>query len=746
MPVSESLLLAPRFLAGRYVIQREIGRGGMATVYLAEEVKHRRPVAIKVLHPEPGQALGGERFLREIRIAARLSHPHLVPLLDSGESEGHLYYVSAFVPQGSLRDRLRTEGRLPVADATRIACEVGAALDYVHRAGFVHRDVKPENILFADGHALLADFGIARACSADRLEPITASGLVFGTPEYMSPEQASGDQDLGVRSDVYSLGCVMFEMLAGAPPFTGGPARAIMVRQVTEPPPRLRAIAPDVPAAIESAVARALSKDPDHRYATVGAFTTALESAPSAALLAKSVSHSVAVLPFVNASSDPENEYLSDGITDELIDALAKVNGLRVAARTSVFALKGKPQDVRAIGALLDCTHVLEGTVRRAGQQLRVTAQLSSTEDGGLIWSQRYDRQLDDVFAIQDELARTIVDTVRTTSFGAPAPAPHKRHSQNAQAYRLYLRGRYEWNRRTQDGVAAGIHYFEQAIAEDPGYALAYTGLADCHALGVDYRSVPVIEGFEAAKAYARKAIALDDSLAEAHASLAWSQFVYDWDWEAADREFRRAIALDPQYAIAHQWYAFLLASRGQLNEALVESHTAVELDSGSVSARRSLGWAYYYARRYDQARYHLERAIAMNPTTEETFRTLGLTLAVAGEPEDAVRALHEAVLLPDSGSYTQATLGYALARAGRRDEAQAIRDDLEALLERQYVSPVALATVTLGLGDVEGALDWTERAREDRRGWLAYLKVNPLMDPMRGHPRFNALIREMRL
>jgi eukaryotic-like serine/threonine-protein kinase len=748
MPVSESNLLASDFLAGRYVVQREIGRGGMATVYLAEEVKHGRPVAIKVMHPETGSAMGGERFLREIRIAARLSHPHLVPLLDSGESHGHLYYVSAFVPEGSLRDRLRAERRLPLADALRITSEVGSALDYVHRAGFVHRDVKPENILFADGHALLGDFGIARACTAERAERITASGQVFGTPEYMSPEQASGDEDLGVRSDVYSLACVLFEMLSGAPPFTGGSARSIMARQVTEPPPRVRTIAPDVPASVDAAIARALSKDPEHRYPGIDAFTLALETAPVAGPASRHITHSVAVLPFVNTSSDPENEYLSDGITDELIDALAKVRGLRVAARTSVFALKGKPKDVRAIGALLDCTHVLEGTVRRMGQRLRVTAQLSSTADGGLMWSQRYDRQLDDVFAIEDELARTIVDTLRTTSFGGPAaaPPPQKRHTQNAQAYRLYLRGRYEWNSRTQEGVAAGIRYFEQAIAEDPGYALAYTGLADCHALGVDYRSVPVREGFEAAKTYARKAIELDDSLAEAHASLAWSLFVYDWDWDEAEGEFRRALALDPQYAIAHQWYAFLLASRGMLGETLVEGHTAVELDPGSVSARRSLGWGYYYARRIDQARYHLDRAIAMNPMAEETYRTLGLALAVAGEVEEAIRVLQEALLLPEAGTYTQATLGYALGRAGRDGEARAILARLQALAESTYVSPVAFATIHLGLGDVDRALDWTERAREQRRGWLAYLKVNPLMDPMRGHPRFEALIRAMRL
>jgi serine/threonine-protein kinase len=479
----------------------------------------------------------------------------------------------------------------------------------------------------------------------------------------------------------------------------------------------------------------------------VADFVAALQvDAPPRGRVLPYATRSIAVLPFVNASPEPENEYLSDGITDELIDALAHVEGIRVASRTSVFALKGKPQDVRAIGALLGCTVVLEGTVRRAGPQLRITAQLTSAEDGSLVWSQRYDRQLDDAFAVQDEIARTIVNTLRATSLADVAEPPPRLHTPNARAYRLYLEGRYEWNRRTQEGVAAGIRCFEQAIVEDPGYALAYAGLADCYALEADYRSIPVAAGFEAAKRYARRAIELDDSLAEAHASLAWSLFIHDWEWAAAEQEFRRAIDLDPRYASAHQWYTFLLASQGRFGDSLVEGHTAVELDAGSVSARRSLGWAYFYARRFDQARYHLERAIAMNPTAEETFRTLGLVLSMDGNAEEAIRVLAEAVTMPDAGTYTRATLGCALARAGHHADARRILAELEARAEREYVSPVAFATVHLGFGDAERTLDWAERALAERRGWLAYVRVNPLMDPMRGHPRFDALVQRMRL
>ena len=743
----ESLVATRAALADRYTVEREVGRGGMATVYVAEEAKHSRQVAIKVLHPELAATLGAERFLREIGIAARLSHPHLVPLIDSGEANGLLYYVSAYVPGGSLRDRLEREGRLPVRDALRIAEEIGTALDYAHRAGFVHRDVKPENILFADGHALLADFGVARVCCYDDDDTVTAAGVAIGTPEYMSPEQASGERTVDARSDVYSLAAVVFEMLTGEPPFRGDSQRAVMMKHLTEQPRRLRMIRAEVPTSVEDAVARALAKDPTIRFHSAYDFASAMQTdAPVRGRVFPGATRNIAVLPFVNASPDPENEYLSDGITDELIDALAKVEGIRVASRTSVFALKGKPQDVRAIGALLDCPVVLEGTVRRSGQHLRITAQLTSTEDGHLVWSQRYDRLMDDAFAIQDEIARTIVNTLRATSFADFAPLPLRRHTDNARAYSLYLKGRFEWNRRTQDGIATGIEYFEQAIAEDPHYAQAYTGLADCYALHVDYRSVPVKEGFESAKAYARKAIELDDTLAEAHASLAWVLFIYDWDWEAADREFRRAVELDPRYAPAHQWFAFLLASKGAMSEALLESHTAVELDPGSASARRSLAAAYFYARRYDQARYHFERAVAMNPNSEEAYRLCGLTLAVEGRLDESIQLLREAVAMPIAGSYTRASLGYALALAGHRAEAEEMLVRLRADADDHYVSPVAFATILIGLGDHEGALDAAERAFEERRGWMAYLAVNPLLDPLRDHPRFQALVERMRL
>jgi len=734
-------------LADRYAIEHELGRGGMATVYLARDTRHDRSVAIKVLEPDLAVAFGAERFLREIGIAAQLSHPYIVPLIDSGEAGGLLYYVSPFIPGGSLRERLDQDGRLALKDALRIVEEVGAGLDYAHRHGFVHRDVKPENILFADGHALLADFGIARAGATPGKPAVTEVGLALGTPEYMSPEQASGDQNLGSESDVYSLACVLYEMLTGAPPFDAGSARATMAKQITEIPRPLRALRPEAPATVGRAVERALEKDPDARFSSVAEFITALNAPPADDGAAPVSPRSIAVLPFVNASPDPENEYLSDGITDELIDALVKVDGLRVASRTSVFALKGKPEDIRAIGALLGCAVVLEGTVRKAGDRLRITAQLTSTDDGRLLWSQRYDRLLDDVFAIQEEIGRTIVGTLRATWFADLAPPAARRSTTSVKAYSLYLKGRYAWNKRTAEGVTEAITSFEQAIAEDPGYAAAYAGLADSYSLQIDYRNVPVHEGHEHAKAYARKALQLDETLAEAHASLAWSTFIYDWDWDKAAQEFRRAIALDPHYATTRQWHAFLLASRGQLEEAVTEVLIAQQLDPTSISVRRSVGWAHYYARRHDQSRYHLLRAIALNPTAAETYRILALTYAEQGDLVEAERVAREALELPGAGSYTLATLGFVLGRAGKQDAARALLADLERREAAEgYVSPVAFATIYLGLNEWGRALPWMERAYDDRRGWMAYLKVNPILDGVRREPEFEALVRRMRL
>ena len=735
-------------LAERYALERELGRGGAATVYLAEDRKHRRPVAVKVLRPDLGSQLGKERFSREIAIAAQLSHPHILPFIDSGEAAGLLYYITPYITGESLRQRLDREHQLPMRDAVRIAREVAAALDFAHRQGFIHRDVKPENILLSDDHAVVADFGIARALAeAGGGEAITERGLAIGTPEYMSPEQASAEGELSARSDLYSLGCMLYEMLAGQPPFTGPNARRILARHVAERPRPLRAARPDTPPAVEEAVMRLLAKDPAERFGTGAEVVAALQDGRDAAPRAPfGLARFIAVLPFANASPEPGTEYLSDGITDELISALTKVEGLRVASRTSVFALKGKPQDVRATGALLGVSAVLEGTVRQAGDRLRVTASLTATDDGRQLWSERYDRPVGDVFAIQDDIAQTIVTTLRATYLADLAEPAPTQHTESLEAYGLYLKGRYSWNKRSLTGAAEAITYFEQAIVADPRFALAYAGLADAYALQVDYRGAPVREGFELAKRYARQALALDPTLAEVHSSLGWVLFIYDWDWDAATAAFQRALELDPGYATAHQWYSFVVMTQRSIDLALVEGHTALELDPASTSIRRSLGWLYYYARRYDDALRHLRRAIAMDPTSEENYRMLGRVHTQRGEYAEAERALREAVSLSPETAYATGTLGYLYAVRGDRAAAERTVAELEAHRKTGYVSPVAICMVYAGLGMADEVFAWLERAYEERRGWLAYLKVEPTLDGLRGDPRFTELRRRMRL
>ena len=748
-PVRDAVAVVTAALGDRYAIDRELGRGGMATVYVAQDRRHAREVAIKVLRPDVAAAIGAERFLREIAIAARLTHPHVLPLIDSGQAAGSLYYVMPYVRGESLRQRLARERRLPLKDALRIARELGAGLDYAHREGFIHRDVKPENVLLADGHAVIADFGIARAiCQSCDGQNVTEVGLTIGTPEYMSPEQAAGDRDLDGRSDLYSLACVIYETLAGEPPFAGASARAVMAQHLSEAPPPLRARRPDAPAAVEQALARALAKDPADRFATVAQFVAALEAtdAPGAAPALVGKTRSLAVLPFVNGSADPENEYLCDGVTDELINALTKVEGLRIASRTSVFALKGKPQDIRAIGALLGVSAVLEGTVRKADDRLRITVQLAAADDGRTLWSERYDRRLDDVFAVHDEIARTIVSTLRTTFLADIADPTPRRYTDNVQAYSLYLKGRFCWNKRSQEGVREAIAYFEQAIDHDPGYALAYSGLSDSYGLQVDYRGVPVTEGYKLARRYALKALELDDTLPEAHTSLAWVQFAYDWDWAAAERSYRRALELNPAYATGHHWYSFVLLVTGQADQALVEAHTALELDPSSLSIRRGLGWLYYYTRRYEAAVYHLRRAIAMNPTSEDTYRILGLVLTQQGAYDEAERAFREAITLSPELSYATAGVAHVLALQGRRREAEALLAELEARAREHYVSPVAFCIVHLGLRNTDQVFQWLERAYQDRRGWLTYLKVDPMLDAVQDDPRFAEFVKRMKL
>ena len=552
-------------LSSHYRIDRELGAGGMATVYLARDLKHDRDVAIKVLHQDLAESLGRDRFLREIHLAAALTHPHILPLFDSGDAGGRMYYVMPSAEGHSLRDRLDETGQLPVDDAVRIASEVADALDYAHRHGVVHRDIKPENIMLHEGHALVADFGIGKAVLAaatEGTEGLTQVGVTVGTPAYMSPEQAAGDTIDG-RSDLFALGCMLYEMLTGEQPFTGPTIQATIAKRFHHTPPTVGVKRAGVAPALSDTVERLLEKDPDARFATGALVVSALRSSsgPQSPVTApRDEGQSVAVLPFTNLSASADDAYFADGITEEIINVLASVPGLRVAARTSCFALKGKNEDLRVIGERLGVRHVLEGSVRKAGPRLRITAQLTGARDGYTIWSERFDREMVDVFALQDELASAIAGKLQL-SLLAPSDAAPRAGPRNVEAYELMLKGRVLLGQRGR-AIVDAIPCFERAVQLDPALVEGWALLADSYRLINIYGMAPADTTIVHARRALDRALALDPEHAQALSTLANIAATYDNVVERSIELSDRALARDPSHVQAMVERAIILTTR----------------------------------------------------------------------------------------------------------------------------------------------------------------------------------------
>jgi eukaryotic-like serine/threonine-protein kinase len=742
-------------LAPRYAIDREIGHGGMAVVFLAHDLRHDRMVALKVLQPRFSEVLAAERFLREIRVAARLRHPHLLPLYDSGEADGFLYYVTPYVAGGSLRELIAREGRLPLRQALRLSGEVADALDYAHRQQVIHRDIKPENILIEEGHAIVADFGVARAVTVAAESTLTQTGMLIGTPAYMSPEQAT-DTPLDGRSDVYALGCVLYEMLAGHPPFTGASPLAVIAQRLTDPAPALRVAGIPAPAAVERVTARALLQRREDRFQTAAELGCALAEA-EADLGQSGVTPSttqpvsrvvaLAVLPFVNMSPDPENEFFSDGMTEELINALTRVEGLQVASRTSAFACKGKDLDVQEIAHRLKVGVVLEGSVRRSGNRLRVAAQLVDAVSGYHLWSETYDRQFADVFEVQDELSRSIVATLRPKLWLSDAEPLVVPPTRNLEAYTAYLKGRFFWNKRTPDAVRKAIEYFERALEADHDYAFAYAGLADAyHILGV-YGVLAAVDAYPKAQAAARRALQLDPLMAEAHVSAACVAFAYDWDWPAAEQGFRRAVELNPRYAHAHQWLAWLLVVLRRHEEAAREARQAAELEPLSPQISTRVGHILTYANRPDEGVDASRHALELDPNYVFAYETVALGYIRQQKYEDAMVALEQEANLP--ASTTPFMMPWVLALKGKGDEA---RQRLKSLgVEPGGRRPPGYADMWVAgayanLGDTDAAFRLLEQSVEERRYSALTLNVDQACEPLRSDARFARLVRKVGL
>jgi eukaryotic-like serine/threonine-protein kinase len=727
-------------LHGRYRLEREIGAGGMATVYLARDLKHERDVALKVLRPELAAVLGAERFLAEIKVTAALQHPNIVPLFDSGEAEGRPFFVMPFVAGESLRNRLGRDRQLPVEEALAITRQVADALAYAHSLGVIHRDVKPENILLAGGHALIADFGIARAVSVAGTPRLTATGLAVGTPAYMSPEQACADPLVDGRSDQYSLACVLYELLAGEPPFAAPTAGATLARRLTDPMPSLRAARETVPEAVEGAVRRALARAPADRFPTTSAFAEAL-AAPTAA---RSRARSVAVLPFLNMSADPENEYFADGITEDVIAQLSKIRSLTVVSRTSVMPFKSRQQGLREIADRLGVVTLLEGSVRRDGDRVRIVAQLIDAATDAHLWAQTYDRRLTDIFAIQTEVALHIAAALQAELSAEERARVAREPTADLRAYQLYQRGRQHLVLYTDEGMHTAIDYFERALERDAslapahvGIAIAYTELGETGLLGPD-------EAYPRAKAAAARALALDPDLGDAHTTAAYARMVSEFDWEGAEAEFRRALELSPSSADAFDLYGRLCSALERHDEAVALAQRAQELDP--LVHRVDVATALLRAGRLAEALPAALRAVEVDREYSRSHSTLGWVYLTMGRRAEGLAELEHAVALSPADTLWRAQLGEAYAQAGMADEAREILRRLVDESRTRYVAPYHLAYIHTGLGQYDEAMDCLEQAFAQRGGAVYGIKGSFLFAPLRAHPRFRALLARMRL
>jgi TolB-like protein/Flp pilus assembly protein TadD len=761
-------------LGDRYRVERELGHGGMAVVFLAQDLKHRRQVAIKLLKPELSAVLGGERFLREIEIAAALQHPHVLPLYDSGQAGALLYYVMPFAEGESLRQRIAREQQLPLDAALQITREVGSALHYAHEHGIIHRDIKPENIMLSGGQAVVADFGIARALHAAGAEQqLTASGLVVGTPQYMSPEQAGGGTVDG-RTDQYSLACTLYEMLIGQPPFTGPSSQAVIARHSCDPVPSLRVVRQTVPPAVEGAIMRAMAKVPADRFASIPRFLEALGapepgsvatvmSPPSPGRVKRRVRRrwmialgtavlaaaglwrlvagaitAVVVLPFEDLASGPDSSYLAEGMTVGLITDLAQIGSLKVISRSSGVLAQGRARSLADLASQLGVGAVVRGSLRKTGDSVRVNVRVIQAPDSALLLAKEYLGRLGDLPDLQREITIAVSGALRARLQDTERRRLDTRREVDQRAYDAYLRGRFHLERGEADQA---LKLFEQAGRIAPDWAPPYVGLANYYSSLPFSSDLSPAEVLPKARASLARAIELDETLAEAHAANGYIRAYYEWDWRSAEREFRRAVELRPNYSDAYFSYSRFLASRRRFDEAIAQLGRAVELDPLSLELHANRALLDYFAGRYDEAERRLGEVLTTDSTDVLAKWGRGLVAEQQGRLDDAI-----AILEPIVGSSLnrKSSLGHVYGVAGKTAQARRILTDLRAAAAKRYVPAYWFALVHAGLGERDQALRHLERAFEERSTIVAYLLIDPRLAPLRGEPRFVALSRRL--
>jgi len=735
-------------IAGRYQIIEELGKGGMGSVYKVIDNELNEKVALKLLKPEiAADEETIERFRNELKLTRKISHKNVCRMYHLGKIEDTQYITMEYVSGEDLKSLIKKIGQLPVTKAVSIAQQVCEGLAEAHKLGIVHRDLKPQNIMIDEaGNARIMDFGIARSLKA---KGITEAGVMIGTPEYMSPEQVEG-LETDHRSDLYSLGVILYEMVTGRVPFEGTTTISIALKHKKETPSNPREFNSQVPEDLSWMILRCMEKDKERRYQEAKELFTELgeigsEKPETIRTSEMEWKNSIAVLPFSDLSPEKDQEYFCDGLSEEIINALTKIKDLRVVARTSAFSFKGEKMDVREIGQKLNAETVLEGSVRKAGNRLRITSQLINVVDGYHLWSEKYDRDLEDIFAIQDEVTLAIVDRLKGKLLGGEKAELTRRHTDNLEAYNLYLKGRHLLREMTKESLKKGIECLQKAIEIDPGYPMAYIGTASYYNNLGFYHFHPPKAAFPKAKEAAEKALAIDDSLAEAHAALAFFKMLYEWDWEGAEREYKRALELNPSYATGHNLYAHYLMIMGRTEEAMRENRQAQELNPLSRNVALMRANIIWNARQYDRSIEEFKKLLELNPTFYVAHYWLSYPYALKGMHDKAVATVEKAMALSGGGPPLIWTVfGFIHSVAGKREEAEKALDKMREQSKQTYVAPWMMAVVYAGFGEKDKAFELLEKSYKERDHWMTYLKVSPAVDNLRSDPRFKTLLKKM--
>jgi serine/threonine-protein kinase len=730
-------------IAGKYQILQKLGEGGMGTVFKAKDSRLDRTVALKFLSSDLiKDKEAKKRFIQEAKAAAALEHPNICTVYEVDRADGQTFIAMSYIEGQSLKDKLK-EGPLDVDEAKDIALQVAGGLKEAHEKGIVHRDIKPANIMLTKkNQAKITDFGLAKVSWGVDL---TKTSTIMGTVAYMSPEQARGKK-VDHRTDIWSLGAMLYEMLTGERPFQSQYDQAVLHAVLHENPEPLANLRKDISPSIVNVVSKALEKDPARRHQSMEQLLNELEKTSRQAVLSFEKQKSIAVLPFENMSADPEQEYFCDGIAEEIINTLTQIENLRVIARTSAFSFKGKREDVREIGRKLGVETLLEGSVRKSGNRLRITTQLINVVDGSHIWSDRFDRQIKDIFDIQVEIALTIMEKLKIKLGGEERDKLVKHPTEHVEAYSLYLKGRYFLGMLTEEMIKKGLGYFNQAIKNDPSFALAHAGLADHFTWKGVMGFMPLHQAYANAKENAEKALSLDDSLAEAHTSVGLIKFYFEWLWGEAEIEFKRAIELNPGSIQVHYYYALYLGLMGRFEESIVEARQNLDFDPLSPVANQNLGFILFTARKYDESILQLKKTLELNPNHAYARVVLAWDYAFKTMYSEAIDEGKRAEQLSKGIDYwLQGSIACIHAFSGKKNKAIKLLDRLRELAQDGYVDPGYFAVLHAAIGEKEQAFEWLNKVFEDRSPWMVYLKNYTLtfFKNLSSDPRYSELLNK---